>query len=135
MTELNDDKGTKEILKNSYLELSDPEFRDSVMRKVARAARTRNVMKNILLNLLVFTAIDMLVILALWITGMNVGDLGSASFNLLNGILSGGARYGASIAGSTPSLRTALSVVAVTAAFVLIEILLSARKESRRHLS
>ncbi len=86
MKDLNDDKLTRDILRNSYLDLDDPEFGAATMKRIARATRRRRIFNEILLNLLVFVATDALIYLFLRATGMSVFDLAGRSAAFLDRI-------------------------------------------------
>ncbi len=75
MKNLNIDKLTKDILKNSYLELTNPDFSIKTMKRIVRADRRRRVLENILFCFLVFAAVDALILLGLWLTGLDPLDV------------------------------------------------------------
>jgi hypothetical protein len=74
-TNPNIDKLTKDILKSSYLEVTDPDFNVTTMKKILRESRKQRVLDNILLCFLVFVAVDALIFLILWLSGLNIFEL------------------------------------------------------------
>ncbi len=78
----NIDKVTKEIFQNSLLELTDPRFDETTMEKIIQASRRRRLLDNLFLGFLIFTAVDTLIILALWMTHLNVVDVALRLFNM-----------------------------------------------------
>jgi uncharacterized membrane protein len=84
MKNLNIDKFAKDILKNSYLEVTDPDFTATTMKKIMRASRRQHVLENILLCSLIFIAIDTFIFLILWLTHLNIFDLATRLYNLTN---------------------------------------------------
>jgi hypothetical protein len=72
MKKSNIDKLTKDILKSSYLEVTDPDFNITTMKKILRESRKQRVLENILLCFLVFVAVDALILLVLWLSGLNI---------------------------------------------------------------
>ena len=71
----NIDKLTKDILKNSYMEVTDPDFNVTTMKKILRENHKQHVFENIILSFLVFVAVDTLIFLVLWLTGLNIFEL------------------------------------------------------------
>ena len=69
------DKLTKDILKNSYLEVTDPDFNSATMKIVLHESRKRRILENIFLCFLAFAAVDTLIFLVLWLLGLNVFDI------------------------------------------------------------
>jgi hypothetical protein len=88
MKNSNIDKLAKDILKNSYLEVTDPDFNITTMKKILRESRKQRVLENILLCFLIFVAVDTLVFLVLWLSGLNIFDVAIRSGNLTHEILS-----------------------------------------------
>jgi hypothetical protein len=84
------DRLTKDILKNSYLEVTDPDFNQTTIKRVLREDRRRRILQNILMCFFVFAAVDTLILLAIWLLGLNIFDLivnsGSISFELFSHI-------------------------------------------------
>jgi hypothetical protein len=84
------DRLTKDILKNSYLEVTDPDFNQTTIKRVLREDRRRRILQNILMCFFVFAAADTLILLAIWLLGLNIFDLivnsGSISFELFSHI-------------------------------------------------
>jgi hypothetical protein len=75
MQNSNIDKLTKDILKNSYLEVTDPDFNSATMKIVLQESRKRRILENIFLCFLAFAAVDTLIFLVLWLLGLNVFDI------------------------------------------------------------
>ncbi|MGD0590506.1 MAG: hypothetical protein ABSA44_06860 [Bacteroidota bacterium] len=75
MKNSNIDKLAKDILKSSYLEITDPDFNVTTMKKILRESRKQRVLENILLCFLVFVAVDSLIFLVLWLSGLNIFEL------------------------------------------------------------
>jgi hypothetical protein len=75
MKNSNIDKLAKDILKSSYLEITDPDFNVTMMKKILRESRKQRVLENILLCFLVFVAVDALIFLVLWLSGLNIFEL------------------------------------------------------------
>ncbi len=75
MKNLNIDKLTKDILKSSYLEVTDPDFNDTTMKKILHESRKRSILENILLSFLIFVAVDTLIFLILWLFDLNIFEL------------------------------------------------------------
>jgi hypothetical protein len=69
------DKLTKDILKSSYLEVTDPDFNRTTMKKVLHESRKKRLLENIFLGFLIFVAIDALIFLVLWLSGLNIFEL------------------------------------------------------------
>ena len=75
MNNSNIDKLTKEILKNSYIEVTDPDFNITTMKKILHENHKQHVLENIFLSFLVFVAVDTLIFLVLWLSGLNIFEL------------------------------------------------------------
>jgi len=75
MKNSNIDMLAKDILKNSYLEVTDPDFNTTTMKKILHESRKQYVLENILLSFLIFIAVDALVFLVLWLSGLNIFEL------------------------------------------------------------
>jgi len=69
------DKLTKEILKNSLLEVTNPDFNVTTMKKIQHESRKQRILENIFLCFLVFVAVDALIFLVLWLTGLNIFEV------------------------------------------------------------
>jgi len=83
----NIDKLAKDILKNSYLEVTDPDFNEVIMKRVLQESRKQRVLENILLCVLVFVAVDSLIFLVLWLLGLNIFDVALRSENISQELL------------------------------------------------
>ena len=75
MKKLNTDDLIKDILKSSYLEVTDPDFNVTTMKKILHESRKQRVLENILLSFLIFVAVDTLIFLVLWLSGLNIFEL------------------------------------------------------------
>jgi hypothetical protein len=87
MNNPNIDKLTNDILKSSYLEVTDPDFNVTTMKKILHESRKQHLLDNILLGFLVFVAVDTLVFLVLWLTGLNIFDVAIRSVSVPHEIL------------------------------------------------
>jgi hypothetical protein len=87
MKNSNIDKLTKDILKSSYLEVTDPDFNVTIMKKILRESRKQRVLENIFLCFLVFVAVDALIFLVLWLSDLNIFDVAIRSGSVTHEIL------------------------------------------------
>jgi hypothetical protein len=87
MKNSNIDKFVKDILKSSYLEVTDPDFNVTTMKKILHESRKQRVLENILLCFLVFVAVDALIFLVLWLSGLNIFDVAIRSGSVPHEIL------------------------------------------------
>jgi hypothetical protein len=87
MKKLNTDDLIKDILKSSYLEITDPDFNITTMKKILSEHRKQRVLENILLNFLVFIAVDTLIFLVLWFSGLNIFELANRLIGMPHEIL------------------------------------------------
>jgi hypothetical protein len=71
----NIDKLSKDILKQSYIEVSDPGFNQIVMKKVLREDRKQQIRQNLLMCFFAFVAIDVLILLVFWLLGLNAFEI------------------------------------------------------------
>jgi hypothetical protein len=81
------DRLTKDILKNSYLEVTDTDFNGTTMKRVLRESRRQRILQNFLLCFLVFVAVDALILLVIWFLGLNVFDVALRSGNISQELL------------------------------------------------
>ena len=79
---INIDKLTKDILKSSYLELADPDFNNTTMKKILYENRKRHILENIFLCFLAFVTVDTLIFLVLWLLGLNVFNIALQSSSM-----------------------------------------------------
>jgi len=86
MKSSNIDKLTKDILRSSSLEITNPDFNHTTMERILRASRGQRILENFLLGFLVFVAVDALVLLVLWLLGLNVFDIALKSENIPGGL-------------------------------------------------
>ncbi len=75
MKNSNIDKLSKDILKSSCLEVTDPDFNVTTMKKILHESRKQHVLQNIFLSFLIFVAVDALIFLVLWLSGLNIFEL------------------------------------------------------------
>jgi hypothetical protein len=79
---------TKEILKKSYLEITDPDFNETTMKNILRESHRQHVRDNIFLSFLIFISVDTLIFLVLWLTGLNIFELSLRLIGMPHEILS-----------------------------------------------
>jgi hypothetical protein len=132
MKDLNDDKLTRDILRNSYLEPEDPDFKRAMMARIMRESRRRHILNNVLVNLMVFVATDALIYSLLRLTGLSVADLAYRSVDLLNRILFHTGQLKIPVAGNNLPTLLLLSFAGVIAILTIMELGMSAWK-SRGH--
>ena len=130
MKDLNDDKLTRDILRNGYLDLDDPEFTAATMKMIAHETRRRRIINEIFLNMLVFVATDALIYLLLRLTGMSVFDLSGRSAALLNDLFSRAGELKA--AGGNVATFLAVSFAGIMVIFSILELSFNYRK-NRKH--
>lgn len=132
MKDLSDDRATREILKNSYLELTDPEFRSATMKKIFRDSRRRRIRNNILIGLQVFVATDAIIYLLLRLAHLNVFELANRSAQLVNGIIYQAGVAKETVGGNHLAAVVLVSLAGITALFLILEFGLNTWKEHRR---
>jgi len=130
MKDFNDDKLMRDILRKSYVELTDPEFDSATMKRIIRESRRRRIVNNFLLNLLVFIAIDALIWLGMQLTGMDVFDLTNRTLTLLNGILLRAGEVKETVAGNHLTPYLVLSIGGIAAILAILESRLSSWKNT-----
>jgi putative flippase GtrA len=79
LNDSNIDAYTRKIIKNSALEITDPEFTDKAMDKILRESRKRGFVLNLVFYLFVFVSVDALIAVALWLFGFNIFTFTSSS--------------------------------------------------------
>ncbi len=126
---LNDDKLTRDILKKSYVELTDPEFSAATMKRIVRESWRRRIVNNFLVNLLVFIAIDALIWLGLRLTGMSAFELANRSISLLNTMLFQASELKEIVAGNHLATYLVLSIGGLAALLAILESRLSSWKK------
>lgn len=122
MKDMNDDKATRDIIRDSYLDLTDPEFSSATMERVVRSARRRRVLNNLLVNFLVFAAIDSLILLLVDLTGLKIADITGWMVDILNRILSESGQVNISVPGSRLATYLMLSFAGVMVLLAMIEL-------------
>jgi hypothetical protein len=130
MKDLNDDKLARDILKKSYVELRNPEFNASAMNRIVRESRRLRIVNNLLVNLLVFIAIDALILLGLQLTGMSALDLAYRSVTLLNRILFQASELKETVMGNYLATYVVLSIGGIAAILAILESRLSSWKNT-----
>ena len=75
MKNSNIDKLTKDMLKSSYLEAIGPDFNVTTMKKILHENHKQRVLENILLDFLIFVAVDALIFVILWLSGLSIFEL------------------------------------------------------------
>jgi hypothetical protein len=71
----NIDRLTKDILKNSYLEVADPDFDKTIMKKVLRESRKQCILQNFLMCTLVFAFVDTIILFVIWFFRLDVFNI------------------------------------------------------------
>ena len=70
---------TKDILKDSFMDLADDDFNAATMTKIIRGNRKYRIIENALMFFLVFLATDAFILLLMWLIGLNVFDVATAA--------------------------------------------------------
>lgn len=122
MNSINDDRVMKDIVRDSYLDLTDPEFNSATMKRIVCDTRRRRVLNGIFVNLLVFVAIDSLILLLLSLTGSSVADLAGEAVKFLDSILFRTGQLKAPVAASQLAAYVMLSVAGILAIFAILEL-------------
>ena len=72
MNNTENDEAMKYLLKNSMMEITNPQFNDIVMKKIISADRKRFIVKNASLYFLAFVTISVAIILIIQLFFMSV---------------------------------------------------------------
>jgi hypothetical protein len=131
MKHSNIDKLTKEILKQSHLEINDPDFQKTIMKNILREHRKRRMLENIFLCILVFVAVDTLVFLGLWLTNMNIFDIAVRLVKMPHALFSQMEKVKNSILGNGLVKYVILSFGGLLAMLMILESKLSERSKQR----
>ncbi len=130
MKEFSDDKLMRDILKKSYVELTDPEFDSATLRRIVRESRKRRIVNNLLVNLLAFIAIDSIIWLSMHLTGMDVFDLTNRTLILLDGILLRAGEVKETVAGNHLTPYLVLAIGGIAALLAVLESRLGSSKNT-----
>ncbi len=122
MKDLKDDKFAKEIVRDSYLDLTRPGFKPDTMDRIYRMGRRRRIMENIVVNALAFVAIDTLIWLGLRLTGLTVGGLVNGSAELLGRYFLHNVKVGLAFSGGTDMTYLLVVICAMAATLAFIEV-------------
>ena len=117
----NIDKLTKDILKNSYMEVTDPDFNVTTMKKILRENHKQHVFENIILSFLVFVAVDTLIFLVLWLTGLNIFELALRLIGMPHDIFLHAEKLKDSIIGNAFVKYIMLCIYGITVILMIIE--------------
>ena len=129
----NIDEVAKEILRESYEGLDDPGFNERIMTKIVRQNHRQQVFDNILLALLVFVAIDTLIFLALWLTGLDILKIIAGSRIFPDELIHQASRFKDSIIGKGLVRYFFISFGTLIAILALIESGLGLHGRSEHH--
>jgi hypothetical protein len=66
------DKLTRDIVMSTALDEIAPEFTPMLMKKIMRESKRRRILENVILCFFMFVAIDTLLYLVVWLTGLNI---------------------------------------------------------------
>ncbi len=130
MKEFSDDKLMRDILKKSYVELTDPEFDSATLRRIVRESRKRRIVNNLLVNFLAFIAIDSIIWLSMHLTGMDVFDLTNRTLILLDGILLRAGEVKETVAGNHLTPYLVLAIGGIAALLAVLESRLGSSKNT-----
>lgn len=130
MKDFNDDKLMRDILKKSYVELANPEFNASAMKRIVRESRKRRFVSNVLVNVLAFIAIDALILLGLQLTRMSAFDLANRSVTLLNRMLFQASDLKETVMGNHLTPYLVLSIGGIAAILAILELRLGSWKNT-----
>lgn len=122
MKDLKDDTSAKEIVRDSYLDLTGPEFKSDTMDRIYRYGRRRRIMENIVVNALAFVAIDALIWLALKLTGLTVARLVNGSAVLLGRYFLHDEQLGRIVGGGNDMTYLLVVICAMVAMLTFIEL-------------
>ncbi|MGO9482371.1 MAG: hypothetical protein ACLP05_11410 [Candidatus Kryptoniota bacterium] len=126
------DKLTGDILKNSYLELPDPDFNAATMKKIVQFSRRRRVLNGILPYSFIFVSVDALIFLLLKLTGLNILDAADSVNYILTELLHHAGRLGGSVIGIGFIMYLASSLSGLILILTIIESKLNLWKRGRQ---
>ncbi len=119
------DGETREILRKSLLDLSDPEFNAVTMKRIYRESRKRRIVSNLATNLFIFAVIDTLILMAVRVTGLSVFELSYRGVNLLNRVLGQAAVLKEAVSENGLVTYLVLSIGGIAALLAIIELKLN----------
>ena len=125
MSDLKDDREAREILKQSLLELINPDFNAATMKKIYRENRKRRILGNLATNLFIFAVIDSLILMAVRVTGLSVFELSYRGVNLLNRVLGQAAVLKEAVSENGLVTYLVLSIGGIAALLAIIELKLN----------
>ena len=125
------DKLTKEIFKNSYLELTNPDFNAKTMKKIVHESYRRRVINSILMFASIFATVDALILLFLKFTGINILNVANGISYISTEMLDRAERLGGSIIGESFIPYLALSLGGLIVIFIVVESKLNPWKGGR----
>ena len=125
MSDLKDDREAREILKQSLLELINPDFNAATMKKIYRENRKRRIVSNLATNLFIFAVIDSLILMAVRVTGLSVFELSYRGVNLLNRVLGQAAVLKEAVSENGLVTYLVLSIGGIAALLAIIELKLN----------
>lgn len=76
MNELHNDRLLKDIVQNSRMEITTPDFEEMMMRKILAHDKKRKAAKNILLYAVIFLAVDAILFTLLKLLNLQSGGVG-----------------------------------------------------------
>lgn len=107
----------KDILKNSRMELTDPDFSSATMKRIVRVEKKRRILNDVLLDLFVFIATDALICLVLWLTGLSVFDLAEGPVKMIDQLLFQVGQLKYTVAGNNLTSYLPLSLLWIASLF------------------
>ncbi len=122
MNHIENDEETREILRKSLLDLSDPEFNAVTMKRILRENRKRRILSNLATNLFIFAVIDTLILMAVRVTGLSVFELSYRGVNFLNRLLGQAAELKEAVGNNGMVTYLVLSIGGIAALLAIIEL-------------
>ncbi len=132
MKDLKDDKLVKEIVRDSYLDLTGPEFKSETMDRIYTYSRGRRIVENIVVNALAFVGIDALIWLGLKITGLTVDGLVNGSTELLGRYFLHNEQMGRIAGGGSGMPYIFMIICAMVAVLAFIEVKMNLWRGDKR---
>lgn len=132
MKDLNDEGATREIIRNSYVDLADPQFKAATMDKILSYNRRRRLVNAVLVNIMVFIVTDALIWLGLKLTGLGVTRLVNRAATLLDGTLLRPAPLASTIGVANIATYMFLTLCVIAAALTILEFKTNVWKASSR---
>lgn len=88
MDSTNVDKLTKDILENSMLELTNPDFNNLLMKKIKSESHKQSILHNIVLYFLTFLSLDAIIFALLKLMHIRITDIVPKATAFTQGIVS-----------------------------------------------